>query len=165
MKKYARWTAIAVASPFILFFILSVLIYLPPVQNFLVDTAMRYASSATGMHISIKRISLKFPLDLVVNQTLVVDKKDTILNAQKLTVSVQLMPLLHQKVELDGMRLEGARVNTAGLIEGMTLRGKLDDMFVAAHGADLAKETLIVDNLQMDNAHLALCFTDTLATF
>lgn len=164
MKKYARWTAIAVASPFILFFILSVLIYLPPVQNFLVDTAMRYASSATGMHISIKRISLKFPLDLVVNQTLVVDKKDTILNAQKLTVSVQLMPLLHQEVELDGMRLEGARVNTAGLIEGMTLRGKLDDMFVAAHGADLAKETLIVDNLQMENAHLALCFTDTLAT-
>ena len=81
MKKYARWTAIAVASPFILFFILSVLIYLPPVQNFLVDTAMRYASSATGMHISINRISLKFPLDLVVNQTLVVDKKDTILNA------------------------------------------------------------------------------------
>lgn len=60
------------------------------------------------------------------------------------------MPLLHQKVELDGMRLEGARVNTAGLIEGMTLRGKLDDMFVAAHGADLAKETLIVDNLQME---------------
>ena len=164
MKKYARWTAIAVASPFILFFIVSVLIYLPPVQNFLVNTATRYASSATGMHISIKRISLKFPLDLVVDQTLVVNEKDTILNARKLTASVQLLPLLHQKVELDGFRLEDASVNTAGIMEGMVLRGKLGDLFVAAHGADLANETLTVNKLQLNDAQLSLCMTDTTAT-
>lgn len=84
-EKYLRWTGIAVASPFILFILLCILIYIPPIQNFLVNTATRYASEATGMQISIGRISLSFPLDLVVNNTVIIDKQDTILNAKKLT--------------------------------------------------------------------------------
>lgn len=112
MKKYLRWTGIAVASPFILFILLCILIYIPPIQNFLVNTATRYASEATGMQISIGRISLSFPLNLVVNHTVVVDKQDTILNAERLTAKVQLMPLLRKKVELDGLQLTKASVNT-----------------------------------------------------
>ena len=65
-KKYVRWTLWTIASPFILFIILCILIYLPPIQNFLVDKAAVYASEATGMNISVGRISLSFPLNLVV---------------------------------------------------------------------------------------------------
>ena len=125
MKKYLRWTGIAIASPFILFILLCILIYIPPIQNFLVNTATRYASEATGMQISIGRISLSFPLDLVVNNTVIIDKQDTILNAKKLTAKIQLTPLLRKKIELDGLELSKASVNTANLIEGMTLKGNL----------------------------------------
>ena len=65
-KKQLRWTLWTIASPFILFIILCILIYLPPIQNFLVDKAAVYASEATGMNISVGRISLSFPLNLVV---------------------------------------------------------------------------------------------------
>ena len=71
MKKSVRRLGIIVASPLVLFVIVCVLVYLPPIQNFLVNTATRYASEATGMQISIGRISLSFPLDLVVRRTLV----------------------------------------------------------------------------------------------
>ena len=86
-KKYVRWTLWTIASPFILFVILCILIYLPPIQNFLVDKAAVYASEATGMNISVGRISLSFPLNLVVtnvdaasphNDT---DRKSTRLNS------------------------------------------------------------------------------------
>lgn len=99
-EKYLRWTGIAVASPFILFILLCILIHIPPIQNFLVNTATRYASEATGMQISIGRISLSFPLDLVVNNTVIIDKQDTILNAKKLTAKIQLTPLLRKKSNL-----------------------------------------------------------------
>lgn len=149
MKKYLRWTGIAVASPFILFILLCILIYIPPIQNFLVNTATRYASEATGMQISIGRISLSFPLDLVVNNTVIIDKQDTILNAKKLTAKIQLTPLLRKKIELDGLELSKASVNTANLIEGMTLKGNLGELFVSSHGVELDPETAIVNTLSL----------------
>lgn len=92
---------------------------------------------ATGMQISIGRISLSFPLDLVVNNTVIIDKQDTILNAKKLTAKIQLTPLLRKKIELDGLELSKASVNTANLIEGMTLKGNLGELFVSSHGVEL----------------------------
>ena len=164
MKKYLRWTGISVASPFILFILLCILIYIPPIQNFLVNTATRYASEATGMQISIGRISLSFPLDLVVNNTVIIDKQDTILNAKKLTAKIQLTPLLRKKIELDGLELSKASVNTANLIEGMTLKGNLGELFVSSHSVELDPETAIVNTLSLKDTHLSICMADTTAS-
>ena len=123
MKKYVKWTGIVLLSPVVLFILLSILIYLPPVQHFLVSQVTRYATEATGMQIHVGRLSLSFPLDLVVSETKVVDKQDTILAVDELTVKVQLLPLLRKEVELDGLVLKGAAVNTTQLIEGMQLQG------------------------------------------
>lgn len=54
------------AYPLILFVILMVLLYIPPVQNFLRKEAAVYASEATGMQINVRRIDLRFPLNLLV---------------------------------------------------------------------------------------------------
>ena len=47
---------------------------LPPIQNFLVDKAAVYASEATGMNISVGRISLSFPLNLVVTNEMLLPR-------------------------------------------------------------------------------------------
>ena len=156
--------AAVLASPFVLFAVLCILLYLPPIQNYLVDVAARYASNATGMQISIHRISLKFPLDLVVHQTTVVDKQDTILSAERLTVKVQLLPLFEKKVELDGLRLENARLNTGGLMEGMTLKGNLGELFIMSHGVELNAETAVVNKLSLKDTRLSLVMADTTAS-
>ena len=39
MKKYIKWGGIVLASPFILFIVLCILIYIPAIQNFIVDKA------------------------------------------------------------------------------------------------------------------------------
>ena len=53
------------AYPLILFVILMVLLYIPPVQNFLRKEAAAYASEATGMQINVRRIDLRFPFKSV----------------------------------------------------------------------------------------------------
>lgn len=163
MKRYAKWGVWVLISPILLFLVICILIYIPPIQNFLVGQATRYASQESGMDIHIGRLSLGFPLDLVVHDVLVVDRPDTILNVNQLTVEVQLWPLLKQQIEIDGVRLEGASVNTANLIEGIRLKGDLGELFLRSHGVDLSPETAIVNELLLKDTHLSLCLADTTA--
>ena len=73
MKRYIKWGIGFFISPILLFIIVCILIYIPPVQSFLVGQTTRYASQTTGMDIRIGRLSLGFPLDLVVYDALVID--------------------------------------------------------------------------------------------
>lgn len=163
MKKYIKWGGIALASPFILFIVLCILIYIPAIQNFIVDKATSYASQATGMNIHIQRISLSFPLNLVVHETTVTNPQDTLLNVEKLTVKIQLLPLVNKQLEIDGVELKNASVNTVDLIGGMSLQGNLGELFLKSHGVDLTPETAVLNELILKDARLKLCLADTTA--
>ena len=67
MKKAFWWILIILLSPVLLFLVLTVLLYLPPVQNWAVDKVTAIASEKTGMDISIDRINLLFPIDLSID--------------------------------------------------------------------------------------------------
>lgn len=164
MKRSIKWGGIILLSPIILFIILCILIYIPPIQNFMVQQATRYASEATGMNISIQRISLSFPLDLVVHRTLAVNEQDTVLQAQKLTAKIQLLPLLKKQINLDALELNEATINTSHLIEGMQLKGNLGKLFISSHGVSLSPETATVNKILLEDAHAMLCINDTTST-
>ena len=164
MRKLVKWTGIVLLSPIVLFIILSILLYIPPIQNFLVGKATAIASEKTGMQISIARITLSFPLDLVVKGVRVISEKDTLLDVDRLQVDVQLLPLLHKQVEVDAVRLQSARVNSAGLIKGLVISGSLGDFYLESHGVDLATEEALVNRAVLKDTHLKLSLTDTTQT-
>ena len=64
MRKALKWTGIALLTPVVLMVILAALLYLPPIQNWVVQRVATYASEQTGMDISVERVRLAFPLDL-----------------------------------------------------------------------------------------------------
>lgn len=164
MKKYIRWAGSIILSPIILFFLVCTLLYIPTIQNYLVKIATNYLSETTGMQISIKRISLEFPLDVVIHQPLLVDNQDTILYAKRLTASVQAIPLIKKQIEINELSIQEAFVNSTDLIEGMTLKGELGKLLIASHGISLNKETATIDKLELNNTHLSLCLNDTSTT-
>lgn len=163
MKRYVKWGGIVLASPILLFIIICILLYIPPIQNFIVGKATQYAAEATGMNIQIRRISLSFPLDLVVHDTKVTENNDTILNVSKLTVQIQMLPLFKKQVEIDGIKIEKAAVNTLNLIEGMQLKGNLGELFLDSHGVKLTPETAVLNNLKLKDTQLAMVLADTTA--
>ena len=65
-RKWLKWVVWILLTPIILFAILMVLLYIPPVQNLIRKQATAIASEATGMDISVERIDLRFPLNLLV---------------------------------------------------------------------------------------------------
>lgn len=165
--KGALWVLL---TPIILFVILMVLLYVPPVQNFIRKQATAIASDATGMNISVERIDLRFPLNLLVRGVQVVQAKsdatgalppDTLLNLGSLNIRVQAWPLLHGRVEVDDVTLQQVSVNSSTLLEGMHVKGSLGRFFLESHGIDLKKEDVILNNVELSDTRMQVVLADT----
>ncbi|MBC5586773.1 MULTISPECIES: translocation/assembly module TamB domain-containing protein [Bacteroides] len=160
-RKWIRWVSWILLTPIILFVILMVLLYIPPVQNLLRREVTAYASEATGMQIQVERIDLRFPLNLLVRGVEVIQQPDTLLSLESLNVRVQAWPLIKGKVEVDEVTLNQVAVNSAGLIEGMKIKGVLGRFFLQSHGVDLSNEIAIINQVDLSDTHVQLVMNDT----
>ena len=61
--------------PFGLLFLLSVLFYIPQIQDWAVRLASEYASSATGMKVQIGYFRIVFPLNIRLEQALITEQQ------------------------------------------------------------------------------------------
>ena len=121
MKKVIKWIGIAVLIPILLCLLLTVLIYLPPVQNWAVKKVAAIASEKTGMEISVGHVSLAFPLDLQLDDFKAIKQndslpqvRDTIADVHRLVADVRLLPLFRSRVVIDELSFHQARINTNG---------------------------------------------------
>ena len=163
-RKWIKWVSWVILTPILLFVVLMILLYVPPVQNFLRKQATAYASQATGMQINVGRIDLRFPLNLLVRDVEVVQASDTLLTLASLNVHVQAMPLFKGKIEVDDITIQRVAVNSANLIEGMQIRGVLGRFFLESHGVDLGNELAVINRAELSDTHIGLILTDTTTT-
>lgn len=163
MKKFLKWCGIIISIPFALFIIISILIYIPPVQEFIVRKAASAASAAAGMDISVGRISLSFPLNLNIHNVSAVQEKDTLLSAGKITLKVQMKPLFRKQVEIDAFSLKEISLNTMNMIEGLALKGELGELYLESHGVALSPETATINSFILKDTHMDICIADTAA--
>lgn len=163
-RKWIRWVSGIILTPILLFVILMVLLYVPPVQDFLRSEATAYASKATGMQITVRRIDLRFPLNLLVRGVEVVQAPDTLLSLGSLNVSVQALPLFEGKVAVDDITLEQVAVNSAHLMKDMRIKGVLGRFVFQSRGVDLTNEQAIIDRAELSDTHLQLILNDTTTT-
>lgn len=161
MKKVLKGLVIAIAIPISLFLIASILLYIPGVQNFVVHKVTQKMSESGDMKVRIGRINLAFPLDLALNDFFATKGKDTLADARALRVGVQLLPLLKGKIEVDGITLVHAKINTSDLISDTKVKGYVGRLSLVAHGVDLRKERVLVDRTLLKNAHVQVILSDT----
>ena len=168
-RLWLRITLWVLLTPPALFLLLMALLYVPSVQDFIRQKATTLAGEASGMDISVQRIDLRFPLNLLVRGVQVsqpVDEQhsDTLLTLGSLSVRVQAWPLLRGQVEVDGILLRNATVHSSNLLEGMRLDGTLGRFFLRSHGIDLGDECVILNNVELEDTRLSLSLSDTTAT-
>ena len=111
-KKTLKWIIAVLLTPVLLFLLLSIIIYLPPVQNWMVRHVASYASEKTGMEITVDHVNLEFPLDLGIDGFRMIQKQDTIADVEHLTVDVELLPLLRKRVVIDKLEITNVKMNT-----------------------------------------------------
>ena len=170
MKKVIKWIGIAVLIPILLCLLLTVLIYLPPVQNWAVKKVAAIASEKTGMEITVGHVSLAFPLDLQLDDFKAIKQndslpqvRDTIADVHRLVADVRLLPLFRSRVVIDELSFHQARINTNGFISDLRIKGDLQELWLSSKGIDLDKETVEVNGARLQQARLDIALSDTAA--
>ena len=162
MRIWLKRIGIVCLIPVVLVLLVSVLLYIPPVQNFAVKKAAYYAGKATGMQIGIERIRLSFPLNLTVRGVEVLTTPaDTLLTLKSLTVNVRALPLLKKEVLVDAIDLEDVKVNTGTFIEGMEIKGVLGRLYAKADRINLSKEKVTFNTIDLSDTAITLLLNDT----
>ena len=168
MKKYMKRVGVAVLTPVLLIILLTLLLYMPPVQNWAVRQVASYASEATGLDVSVERVRLVFPLNLGVEGVKVLqpddsvrNRKDTVADIAKMVVDVQLLPLFKSQVMVDKLDFARMKVNTADFIHEARIKGDIGKLQLVAHGIDLGKEYVDVNKALLQDAKLSVELSDT----
>ena len=153
-----RWWLWLIASPFLLFLLLIILLYLPPFQRFAVDKASAIASKTTGLDITVGRLDLRFPLDLLVRDVKAVEPNtnDTLLSLERLKVELRLWKLLKKELEIEEISIRNATFDTRDFIDGMAVNGHLGELFLESHGVAFSPETARINEFSVKNTDVSL---------
>lgn len=160
-KRVLKWMGIAVVSPIALFLFLAVLLYVPPVQNFIVHKVAEEMSSRMGMTISIDKVRLAFPLDLALHRMTAMEKGDTLLNVDRMRLNVKLFPLFEGRADVDGFSLYGLKLNSKSYISDTHIQGTAAELTAATHGIDWEREVVNLDHARLRDANFLVALSDT----
>ena len=163
MKKKLKYIAIGILTAFVVVCALPLLIYVPPIQQWLVQKVAVIASEQTGMQITVEHVDLDFPLDLGIDGVLVRQDGDTIAQIGRAVVDVQLLPLLSSEVVVDELSIEDACVNTLDMISDIQVRGCMGSLRVQPSTLHLQSSTLHLSNAALADADITIQLTDTAA--
>ena len=161
MKRFLKWAGIILITPLLLILLLTIMLYLPPVQDFAVRKATAYVSELTGMQVSIGRLRLSFPLDLDLQELCVMDGADTLLAARHTIVDLDLTEVLSWRVGLDGISLKEVQVDSKDLIASLLLRGRLEE-FTLHDDVDLKAQRVAVSEVAARGLDLDVALRDTI---
>ena len=161
-KRIIKWAVGVLLVPVILFFILTILFYIPPIQNFAVSKATALVSSATGLNVQIEHFRITFLLDINLHQVMVNDSEDSpILSMEDLNIDLSFKKILLGKIDINGVELKNITTNTKNMIPGLGVQGKISNFFLDSHGIDLSRQRVTVNNAHLNGANLWVTLGDT----
>lgn len=120
LKKTLRVLLWCVGSTVALLLLLIILIQIPFIQNFAKDEAITYLHEKIKTKVSLDRISIEFPKDIVLEGFYFEDqKKDTLLAGKRLEADIDLFNLMFSELEINSVSLENANANISRNKDGV----------------------------------------------
>ena len=163
MKSRLKHIAIIAAVTVVAVLALPLLIYVPPIQNWLVQQVAEVASEKTGYDITVEHVDLCFPLDLGVDGVTVVQQGDTIADIHRAVVGIGLMPLLAGDIVVDELELQESRINTLDLISDVQVKGALGRFSLSPSKIQLASNRVKLGDALLSDADITVLLSDTAA--
>lgn len=161
MSRLLKWIGAAVATPIVVAVAAVAALYLPPVQDFAVKKLTKYASEQTGMDIKVDRLRLSPWADLKLDGLTAVDAEgDTVVAARQATVDLRLRDIFKKKVGIEGLTLDGAKVNSKDLVAEADIRGTLDH-FHLHDDVDLGRKHVDLNKIEGRGLDLDIALRDT----
>ncbi|MCD8285125.1 MAG: hypothetical protein LUB62_02730, partial [Prevotellaceae bacterium] len=160
VKRLLTWLLWIVASPFLIFLLLVILLYIPPVQQWAVNTVARIASEQTGWDISLEQVRLRFPLDLDLRRLSVLNP-DTMLSVGTVRVGVDCSRILKAQLGVRTVDILDGTVDTQDLVASLRVRGYIGDFHLNADCIDLKQQTVDLTAASLTGSAVSLELQDT----
>ena len=142
--------------------IVPALLYVPAVQNFVKDIALKEVKKSTGMDISIGYLRLKFPLNLQLHDVAVVEATgDTMATVGVAGVDVRLLPLLRGDIDVSGTSLSEVRYTLGTPDSAIYLTAKVRSFNAEGALMNFSKGVIDVDHAVLDGGDVRLVLKDT----
>lgn len=139
-------------------------LYVPPVQTFVKDIALREIRKSTGMDITVESIRIKFPLRLSLQKASVTEADgDTMLRAGDIRLSVAMLPLLKGDIRVSGAHLTDIFYQTGAPDSAIWLKADIRDFDLDGAAMNLGKGTIDVDRAMLDGGKVFLMINDSVA--
>jgi hypothetical protein len=120
LKKTLRVLLWCVVSIIALLLLLTILIQVPAVQNFAKDKAISYLQNKIKTKVSLDRITVNFPKEIVLEGFYFEDqKKDTLLIGKRLEADIDLFKLLSSELKINSVSLQNASANISRNKDGV----------------------------------------------
>lgn len=159
LKKTVLWILrillfIVVAVP--------IAIYIPPVQNFAKNFALKKVKESTGMDISINFLRLKFPLKVSLQGVRVIEASgDTMATLGNADVAVKLLPLFKGNVEAGGIDIEQLTYNMGTPDSVICLKAEVDKFTLDGGEMQLKNNRIELGSALLDGGRVTLLLKDT----
>ena len=165
MWTWVRRTGMILLIPVAFMLLVSVLLWVPAVQNAVAKKAMTYLSESTGLDIGFERIQLSLPLNLSARKVFVKGtENDTLAYLRRLSVGVRLRPLQEGRISIKKFHLTSLELNTGSFLDGMVIQGKAAKISLSADSIDWTSGRLELNSLVLSNAVIDLFMDDTTAS-
>lgn len=161
-NRITRLLIFIVGVPLLLIWILAVLLYIPAVQQYAVDTICREIAQSSCYDIKIGSLHLSFPLELEIDSFAVSKGEDRYAEGERASIHVSLWPLLAGEIELNYFEAENISLNTRELIPDVAIEGGIGYMRAVARNIDLSKESANLRQIHIDGTRLNITLTDTM---
>lgn len=157
MKKFFKYSFISIGVLLLTLLVLPFTLYIPVIQNWAKDLATSYASEQLHMTIAVERIRLKFPLNLVLdNSRIITAEGDTMLYCDNLQLDVNFRHLLQKQIQIERFSFRNTRFHYNDTISQFDLKGNVGLLALNAKPVDLGNERVEIPDIELRNGAVFL---------
>ncbi|MCM1504594.1 MAG: translocation/assembly module TamB [Muribaculum sp.] len=141
--------------------LLPVVLYVPFVQDFVKDVALKEVAKSTGMDIRVDRLRLQWPLRLTLDGVMVVPTPgDTMVMARHAAIQVEPLPLLALDVRIQG-QFDNVRYRMGTPDSIMYLNADVNSFVINPSNYNLRKQRINISTAILDGADVELMMNGT----
>lgn len=139
-----------------------ILLYVPPVQDYVVSKVLDQVKQSSGMDISAESLRLRFPLDVEADNLRIIEAGgDTMAAAAKVRLSVAVTPLLRGHIALRELSLTGGAYNMGTRDSVLCLRARIDTVLFGRTEANMKLTHLDLSRAELRGGDLRMWMLDS----
>ena len=137
--------------------LLPFVLYIPAVQQGMANYATRAASEQMGMQIELERVRVRFPLDVELENALVVSApNDTMLQCEALVLDLGFKKILQREIEIEKLSFEKTKFHYSDSFGTFDIKVNVDELNLMARPVNLINERAVLPDISLTGGDVIL---------